>query len=532
MLVCGFLAMASKSSTVILPVVLGLCAWWRQGGLEGWIVVRVIPVFFLSVAASGVSLWTQHQALAIGGGSWARRWPERVAGAGDAVWFYLGKLIWPHPLITIYPRWQIEAGAASSYLPTLAVLVVLVVLGANSSGWARPWFMAFAFFLVALLPALGLFDNIIFRYSLVFDHLQYLASMGPLALAGAGMSGLGRWVSRGNSRLRVVLGGGVLAVLGVLSWQRARTFHSDATLWTATLAINPDCWLANNNLGCDVFKAGDTEKAMAYFQRAIKLNAKYPDPYRNLGVALVKEGRADEGMAEFRAALRVNPSDSSAHFYLGKALIDQGRTEEGVAELQEAFRLNADFADAYNTLGTVYLRKGMIDEAIAQYEKALAINPKLALAHYNLGMALGQKGRVEDAIDQYQESIRLDSADGEVYNNLGTALAQKERLDEAQAEFQRAVALDPRNLEAVRNLGNAYLQNGRLDLAIEQYNAALAIDPSDVATHTFLGLADGQKGDLPAAIAQFRAVLRVKPDDVAVQGYLAKAVAMAAGGAK
>jgi len=33
-----------------------------------------------------------------------------------------------------------------------------------------------------LLPVLGLIDNPIFRLSLVFDHLQYLASIGPLAL--------------------------------------------------------------------------------------------------------------------------------------------------------------------------------------------------------------------------------------------------------------------------------------------------------------------------------------------------------------
>jgi hypothetical protein len=43
----------------------------------------------------------------------------------------------------------------------------------------RACLFAFAYFLIALLPVLGLVDNFVFRYSLVFDHFQYLASMGP-----------------------------------------------------------------------------------------------------------------------------------------------------------------------------------------------------------------------------------------------------------------------------------------------------------------------------------------------------------------
>ena len=60
--------------------------------------------------------------------------------------------------------------------PLLAVIVVLSILWLKRDSWARPWFFVYAYFLPALLPVLGLVDNTIFRYSLVFDHLQYLAS--------------------------------------------------------------------------------------------------------------------------------------------------------------------------------------------------------------------------------------------------------------------------------------------------------------------------------------------------------------------
>jgi len=83
------LAMASKSSTVILPIVLCLCAWWMEGRWHWRNVARVVPIFLMSIAASALSIWTQGLAMArvVTDPQWVRTWPERLATAGDAVWF-------------------------------------------------------------------------------------------------------------------------------------------------------------------------------------------------------------------------------------------------------------------------------------------------------------------------------------------------------------------------------------------------------------------------------------------------------------
>ncbi len=87
------LAMASKSSTVILPVIFCLCAWWMEGRWHWRNVARVVPIFLMSIAASALSIWTQMLHLpAVTDPQWVRTWPQRLATAGDVVWFYLGKL--------------------------------------------------------------------------------------------------------------------------------------------------------------------------------------------------------------------------------------------------------------------------------------------------------------------------------------------------------------------------------------------------------------------------------------------------------
>ena len=60
-----------------------------------------------------------------------------------------------------------------------------------------------------------------FRHSFVADHFQYLASMGPLALLAAGATIRARSTFGGNEAPRLMLGGAVLLLAGVISWQRA-----------------------------------------------------------------------------------------------------------------------------------------------------------------------------------------------------------------------------------------------------------------------------------------------------------------------
>jgi hypothetical protein len=195
-LVCATAAILSKSSTVMLPVVLGLCWWWDDRRWEWRNAPALAPFFFVSAAASLWTIWEQQFHAGAVGGEWAQTWAQRFIIAGRDLWFYLGKLAWPHPLIFIYPRWQIDASQALAYAPAIAAVGVGVVVWRLRNGRGRPAFFALAYFVVSLFPVLGFFNVYYFRFSFVGDHLQYLATIGPLALAGAGIAKLPELVAR------------------------------------------------------------------------------------------------------------------------------------------------------------------------------------------------------------------------------------------------------------------------------------------------------------------------------------------------
>jgi tetratricopeptide (TPR) repeat protein len=474
------LAMAGKSSTVVLPIVLCLCAWWIEGRLSWRRVVRTAPIFLLSLVAGAVTIWTQKLHLeAAADPRWVRPWPERLATAGDAVWFYLGKLIWPHPLMTLYPRWEVDASRWVSYLPLAAVIVVLLLLWLKRDSWSRPCFFAFAYFLITLLPALGLVDNIIFHYSLVFDHFQYLASMGPLVLAGAGLAWSLEAVLPARFWLQGMAGAGLLVVLAALSWQRASAFESDGALWADTLSKNPTCWVANNNLGAALLHQGQADEAIARFQKALEANPDYAEACMNIGNALLQKGKVDEATARYRKALEMDPNYDVAHNNLGLALFQKGQVDAAAAEFQKALQINPQYAEAHYSLGGIRLEKGQVDEAIAEYQKALELAPNYAEAHYGLGSIRLQRGEVGEAMAEFQQALAIKPNLAEAHNNLGLAFSETGRIDEAIAQFQEALAINPAYAEAHTNLAIALVQLGRLDEAMPHFQEALRLNPAD-----------------------------------------------------
>jgi len=418
------LAMTSKSSTMVLPIVLVLCAWWMEGRWHWRQLVWVAPLFLISVLACTVTLWPPTpDPSAMVDHRWDRTWPEKVAATGDVIWFYLGKLLWPHPLITIYPRWQIDASQWVSYLPLLAVFIAIFGLWLKRETWSRPWFFAFAYFLVVLSPFLGLIDQSFWRYSFVEDHLQYLAGMGPLALAGAGLVRIADFVIPGRLWLQSTLGAGVLLILGLLSWQRTWAYESEETLWTNTLARNPNCWMGHNNLGNILFQKGQVDEAMAQYQEALEINPNLAVAHNNLGGALFQKGNLEEAMAQFQKALEINPNYADAYKNLGNALFQKGQVNDAMTQYLKALEINPNYADVHNNLGHALFMKGQVDEALAQFQKALEIDPNYADAHNSLGIALSKKGRLDDAIAQFQDALRLKPDYTAAQNNLAKAQA-------------------------------------------------------------------------------------------------------------
>jgi protein O-mannosyl-transferase len=412
---CAACAITSKPSTVMLPAALALCWWWLKIPWRPKAGFWLLPFVCFGVAMSGWTIFEQKFHSGALGPEWNQSMPERLIIAGRAVWFYLFKLIWPHPLIFIYPRWTLRPADPISYLPAAGAAVCIIWLIINRRGAARPFLFAAAFFVALLFPVLGFFSVYFFRYSFVSDHFQYLASMGPLALIGAGIATAALRAGAGWPRLAFPVGAGiVLATLAVLTSLRAPIFASNTALWEDTLRSNPLCWMAHNNLAVELAHVpGREAEALAHTEQALRINPDDAEAQFNLAVALDRlPGRRPDAIAHYEQALRLNPKQAHWHLKLAYDLaLMPGRRGDAIGQYLEAVRIDPNYAAAHYDLGVMLeAMPDHLPEAIGHYEQAVRIAPDFAPAHFRLAMAYLRIGKRDKALEHLRIAAKLDPA--------------------------------------------------------------------------------------------------------------------------
>jgi tetratricopeptide (TPR) repeat protein len=447
------LAMLSKGSVAILPLVLlGIIAWRRRIGFPD--ILRTAPFFLVAGILALVDIWFQRHNLAAGEVVRHASGMGRLLGAGEVVWFYLGKALLPVNLTFFYPLWHIRPESVLWWLPLLGAVGLTSLLwykaSLNSpssvipSGARNPaaaaneiprsarndridgpeiWrgaLFAWGYFCVALIPVMGFTDVYFMKFSLVEDHYQHLALIGVTTLAAAFWT---RWWARSAS-LAGVAAALVVGLFVGLTWHQCLMYRDAATLLETTLQGNPDSALAHNDLGVIFAEAGRLPDAQAQFAEALRLDPNYADAQRNVGLTLAREGRWLEALPHYGEALRLNVSSAETHDDFGNALLWLGKPADAALHFQQAIQLDPTDAEAQCNLGIALARLGRLADAIPHYAAALQLEPNNAAIHANFANVLRQAGQLRAAMVQYEEVLRIRPGDPQVQADLAGARAE------------------------------------------------------------------------------------------------------------
>jgi Flp pilus assembly protein TadD len=517
------LAMFAKTAISFLPVTLLLVAWWQRERLAWRVVVPLLLMLGVVVVMGEVTFYIEHL-YGAAGAKFNLGLLERVLVSGRSFWFYLGKLFFPYPLSFIYERWAINTAAGWQYFYPAAAAGLFVILWRKRRVIGKGPFAAMLHFYISTSMLILIVVLYMTRYSFVSDHWQYFGCMSVIPLVAAGITTALEWMGKRSLFLPPAFVGALLLVLGILTWRQNGMYADIETLWRTTIARNPGCWMAHNNLATALLGKNQIAEAISHIQEALRLKPDYAEAHNNLGIAFGMKGQIDEAISQHQEALRLNPDFAEAYNNLGNALDKKGQTDEAISQYREAFRLKPDFAEAHYNLGITLLEKNQIAEAINQFQEAIHLEPDIAEAHYNLGNTLGRKGQTDDAISQYQDAIRLKPDLAEAHYGLGAALDQKGQTAEAILQYQEAIRLKPDFAEAHYNLGTAFGQKGQTAEAISQFQEVIRLKPDLAEAHYNLGTALGMKGQTAEAIVQFQEALRLKPDYAEARSNLAHAL--------
>ncbi|WP_426582966.1 tetratricopeptide repeat protein [Dapis sp. BLCC M229] len=316
--------------------------------------------------------------------------------------------------------------------------------------------------------------------------------------------------------------------------------------------------------GKQAVAAGQLEKAVTLYQKAIELNPNLALYYQSLGDVLVQIGKWGEAATVYQKAIELKPTSALSHHNLGKILVNQGNLEQAITSYSQAIKINPNFSEFYISLGAALVQKGLLYEAIAHFQKAISLEPDSSIAHQNLGVALEKQGQIEEGIICYRKAIEIDPGFWEGYQKLGTALtklgdfhqaakiylkacqiipnfatvyhyygeilAKLHRWDEAIAAYQKAIDLlgehkgTAPTAVVYHQFGYLLTQQQKWDEAISAYTKAIELQPNSPDVYHHLGYALAQQQKWEEAAAAYRKVTEFQPDSPEVYHYLGYAL--------
>ncbi|HVW20740.1 MAG TPA: tetratricopeptide repeat protein [Opitutaceae bacterium] len=403
------LALLSKSAVAPLPAALLAVVWWRRLGLA-WRrdVLPLLPWFALSGAMALATLALERRLMGGIGGIAPISPGARLVVAGQAFWFYLGKLAWPSGLTFFYPRWSPDPSDPLQDLAPLAVLLLGLALWRLGRKGRGP-LAAFLCYLALLAPVLGFVSLEWHAFAYVADHLQYQASLAVIAFAAAALAAGAARLGPGARAAGPWLAAGVLAVLGSLTFRQSARYADPVRFYRTAAALNPGSAAAYDNLGVVLAAMpGRRAEAIAAFETGLRLAPNSAAAHRDLGLSLAKTpGRLPDALREYEAALRLAPDFAEARSDYGLALAQSGRLDEAIAQFQWALRLKPDLAGAHNNLGMAWLLEDRLGEAVAEFQRALRLDPGYAPGWHLLGVAWTRLGSPAQAEEAFRRESRL-----------------------------------------------------------------------------------------------------------------------------
>ncbi len=374
-------------------------------------------------------------------------WTQTVLSSFALIGQYLGKLLWPVHLNAFYVFEKSTTFLDPRVLAGVGSLILCAVVFALF--WRRDKRVSFGvlWLLATLAPVL----NAQWLAANAFtERYLYLPSVGFCwMLAWVGTRGRIWAKERGTAwRRAMALALAVLALLWVARIvTRNRDWNNDLTLYTSTLASEPNAWHIRNNLGYTLWLRGDRAGAEREWRAALAIKPKNDIALSNLGVIYKQEMRFPEAVEYFKRALSIDSKFTDAHLHLAETYLEMGMTESAERHLRATVTLSPLNIQGWNRLGELYLQRGEVAKAQEQFTKSVASDPN-ATGYHGLGDVSLSRGNWEVAERDYQRALSLDPFDSHAHFQLATLYVAAHRTSDALREYEAGLMMDPTHSEA------------------------------------------------------------------------------------
>ena len=363
------LSLLSKSSGIMLPVILLLTDYLNHRKITFRAVLEKMPLFLLSFIFGIVAVYFRSDS---GNPQSIIEYTltDRILMVCYAPAGYIFNTLLPFNLSAVY-AYPAKTGG---FLPIQYYLAPLFFAGIiffifRLKVLRREVVFGLLFFLINLLPT----QLVLLEDGFLANRYGYLPCIGLLFIIAEGY----KHFIKGSGWLKIAypifMAPGVL-LFSFMTFQRSQVWKDNLTLFNDVTSHAPGSAFGFNNRGIARYAENNMEGALSDYDQAIALFPRYSGAFYNRGIVLynIKEfGRAND---DYTRAIALNPNFASS--YMARGILEMDVLQNDSLALND-------------------------------YNKALLINPAMAQAYFNRGILWLRMKQIQTACEDFHQVRRL-----------------------------------------------------------------------------------------------------------------------------
>ena len=231
------------------------------------------------------------------------------------------------------------------------------------------------------------------------------------------------------------------------------------------------------------------------------------DPVRlfERGQSAHARGELEKALAFYEQALKVRPEFPEAEFQRGNALASLGRFPEADTAFRRAISYKKNWALPYSALGLVLVRQNRDKEAEQFFNQALTIDNKDNIALRMLSELRLRASDPKSALDFAKRATTNPEAPASAWITLALAEKANGNTAGAKAAVDHVLADEPENVAALIERADLFTDEKNFESAIADLKTAAKLKPNDKAVNSRLAYALQQAGKTEEAQAVAKA---------------------------
>lgn len=338
---------------------------------------------------------------------------------------YIQLLIFPHPLTSDYYPTQIAMQTFGNPSVLFSVLLHLGALG--YAFWKLPQKSVYSFAIFYYFLTFSVVSNLVFPIGTnMGERFMFMPSVGFLLLIVYFLSE--KWKDL-NGQTGLIAISVICILFGFKTLSRNTAWYDNLTLFEADIQVSENSAKINNGLAglitestydttlhqTDADKIALANRAIPYFQKAVKLHPTFSSSWLLMGDAYFYKKEYDNALQCYHQVEKINPSQANLKALLGTTYILKGRElgeqkgdlQGAIKALEKGVEYLPNEGESLRLLGIAYGQMKDFQKALSYFQRYQAVNPKEAWAYLYLGNVYKDLGDMAKSQENYAKAYQM-----------------------------------------------------------------------------------------------------------------------------